>query len=68
MATMEDIESRMTTLEVEFRTELRHLATKADLERVKSDLERAKWQLGGLMIGSMSVATAIIAAIVRFWS
>ena len=58
----------MTTLEVEFRTELRHLATKTDLERVKSDLERAKWQLGGLMIGSVSAATAIIALIVRYWS
>ena len=68
MATVEDVERRMTTLEVEFRTELRHLATKTDLERVKSDLERAKWQLGGLVIGSMSVATAIIGAIVRFWS
>ncbi len=45
-----------------------HLATKADLERIKADLERAKWQIGGLVIGSVSVATAILAVIIRISS
>lgn len=35
MATMEE---RVTILETEFRTELRHLATKADLEKLRGDL------------------------------
>ena len=38
-----------------------HLATKADLEK-------AKWQLGGLMITMISVATAILVVAIRFWS
>lgn len=68
IADMTTVDERMTTLETEFRTELRHLATKTDLERVKSDLERAKWQLGGLMIGTVGIATTIIAIMLRFWS
>ncbi len=51
------VEERMTTLETEFRTELRHLATKEDLANLR-------WQLGGLII----VATGIIVATLRFWS
>ncbi len=51
------VEERMTTLETEFRTELRHLATKEDLVNLR-------WQLGGLII----VATGIIVATLRFWS
>ncbi len=60
MATMEH---RMLSVESEvnqLKGAYEHLATKADLEK-------AKWQLGGLMIGSVSIATTIIAVIVRFW-
>lgn len=38
-----------------------HLATKADLEK-------AKWQLGGLMITAIGVATAILVVAIRYWS
>ena len=38
MATNIDVDTRMTILETEFRTELKHLATKADLERLKIQL------------------------------
>ncbi len=59
------LEDRIGTLETEvraFRDEIRnHYATKADLEK-------AKWQLGALTIGSVGIATTIIALIVRLWS
>lgn len=59
------LEDRIGTLETEvraFRDELRsHYATKADLLK-------AKWQLGALVIGSVGVATTIIALVVRLWS
>lgn len=54
---MATVDERMTTLEVEFRTELRHLATKEDLANLR-------WQLGGLII----VATGVIVAALRFWN
>ena len=59
------LEDRIGTLETEvraFRDEIRyHYATKADLEK-------AKWQLGALVIGSVGVATTIIALVVRLWN
>ncbi len=60
MATNTDIETRMTVLETEFRTELKHLATKTDLERLKM-------QLLLVNITVVSIATGIIVAAVRFW-
>ena len=50
---MPTIEERVTTLETEFRTELRHLATKADLAELR-------WQLLGALIG---VATLAVLAV-----
>ena len=50
----------MTILETELRTELKHLATKADLERLKI-------QLLLINITVVSIATGIILAAVRFW-
>ena len=43
-----------TALETEFRTELRHLATKADLSDLKAELKteianQTRWFLGGLV-------------------
>ena len=60
MATNSDIETRMTILETVFRTELKHLATKADLERLKI-------QILFINITVVGVATGIIVAAVRFW-
>ena len=60
MATNTDVDTRMTILETEFRTELKHLATKADLERLKI-------QLLLINITVVSIATGIILAAVRFW-
>ena len=60
-------EERVTALETEFRTELRHLATKADLSDLKAELKteiahQTRWFLGGL------VATAgIVVALQRLW-
>ncbi len=60
MATNTDVGTRMTILETEFRTELKHVATKADLERLKI-------QLLLINITVVSIATGIILAAVRFW-
>ena len=60
MATNNDVETRMTILETEFRTELKHLATKADLERLKI-------QILFINITVVGIATGIIVAAVRFW-
>ena len=60
MATNIDVDTRMTILETEFRTELKHLATKADLERLKI-------QLLLINVSVVSIATGIIVAAVRFW-
>ncbi|MYA60568.1 MAG: hypothetical protein F4X40_08475 [Chloroflexi bacterium] len=59
-ATNSDVDSRMTILETEFRTELKHLATKADLERLKI-------QILLINITVVGIATGIIVAAVRFW-
>ncbi len=60
MATNSDVDTRMTILETEFRTELKHLATKADLERLKI-------QILLINITVVGIATGIIVAAVRFW-
>ncbi len=55
-----DVKTRMTVLESEFRTELKHLATKADLSQLEL---RLYTRLGGMI----AVATAVIIAAMRFW-
>ena len=60
MVTNTDVDTRMTILETEFRTELKHLATKADLERLKI-------QLLLINITVVSIATAVIVSAMRFW-
>ena len=47
------VEDRVTVLETEFRTELRHLATKADLAELR-------WQILGALI---AVATLAVLAV-----
>ena len=61
MATVED---RLTVLETEFRTELRHLATKNDLADLENRLNNKLWAMSGLMIATVSVGVAVL----RFWS
>ena len=64
MATLEGLDTRVTVLETEFRTELRHLATKADLARLEGELRalenRLMLRLGGLYIADIGVAVAIM--------
>ena len=64
MATLEGLDTRVTVLETEFRTELRHLATKADLARLEGELRalenRLMLRLGGLYIAGIGVAVAIM--------
>ena len=56
----------MTALETEFRTELRHLATKADLAELKVELiSQMNIQLRW-MIGLQVVGLGVVAAIVKF--
>lgn len=53
---MATVEERVSNLETEFRTELKHLATKADLKDMTI-------RLGGLMITGF----AIVIAVLRLW-
>ena len=79
---MVTVEERMTILETEFRTELRHLATKADLAQLETKLETKLAQLEtklvameakllrwfvGLMLGSVVGASSIAYAAVRLF-
>ena len=59
MTTTEPLERRMTILETEFRTELKHLATKADLKALEIRLAGFMLLVGGLVVGVMT-------AILRF--
>ena len=59
MAAIELLEQRMTILETEFRTEFKHLATKADLKALEIRLAGLMLLVGGLVVGIMT-------AILRF--
>ncbi len=48
--TNEPVEQRMTILETEFRTELKHLATKADLKALELRLAGLVVVVGGLVV------------------
>ncbi len=66
---MVTVEQRITALETEFRTELRHLATKADLAQLETRLVgqmniQLRWMIG-LQLGGMAVVATVVAAIVR---
>ena len=58
---MVTIEERVSTLETEFRTELRHLATKADLAELETRMQANMQDLQTRII--LSVGTMMIAAI-----
>ena len=61
MATVEQsYDKRFTILETEFRTELKHLATKADLKSLEA---RMTLRLGGLILGG----AGLVVAGLRFW-
>ena len=67
---MVTIEERVSTLETEFRTELRHLATKADLAELETRMQANMQDLQTriiLSVGTMMIAAiAAVAAIMRF--
>ena len=59
------VEDRLTALETEFRTELRHLATKADL----GDLENRLFvRLSGLMALLVGMGTAVVVIVDGLWN
>ena len=58
---MATIEQRVTSLETEFRTELRHLATKTDLAELKGEL-MATWR-GDLLKAVIGLATLQMAGL-----
>ena len=68
MTTLESLDTRATVLETEFRTELRHLATKEDLAELRANFmgelkaieNRLMLRLGGLYIAGIGVAVAIM--------
>ena len=45
------VEQRVTILETEFRTELKHLVTKADLKSLEIRLAGTVIVVGGLVVG-----------------
>ena len=60
----------MTTLDqrmLNVESEVNQLKGAYDHLSTKADLEKAKWQLGGLMVSAISVATAILVVAIRFW-
>ena len=56
MATSNNIDTRLTMLETEFRTELKHLATKADLRGLEM-------RQAGLIIAGPTLVVAVL----RLW-
>lgn len=72
---MATVEERVTTLETEFRTELRHLATKADMATLRGELQadiatlrselqdrlnaHLRWVIGVQLLGLVVVATIV---------
>ena len=58
------LEERLTILETEFRTELKHFATKADLKEMES---RLTLRLGGLMVGLLGIGFGTVIAVIRLW-
>ena len=61
MATIDD---RVTALETEFRTELRHLASKEDLANLRSELQdklgaHLRWVIGVQLVGLGAVAAIV---------
>ena len=65
---MATVEQRVSSLESEFRTELRHLATKADLAELKAELrgDLLKVAIGLAMLQVAGLGAT--AAIVKFFS
>ena len=67
---MVTIEERVSNLETEFRTELRHLATKADLAELrtelKAEIQASQNRVIFSMIGLMAGGVAAIFGIMRF--
>ena len=56
MATSNNIDTRLTMLETEFRTELEHLVTKAGLRGLEM-------RLAGLIIAGLTLVVAVL----RLW-
>ena len=57
---MTTVEQRLIVLETEFRTELKHLATKADLKSLEM-------RMAGLVLSTnIAIGVAIVAAL-RLW-
>ena len=63
--TTNSIEDRMTALETEFRTELRHLATKADLAHLEN---RLFIRMSGLVALLVGMGTAVVVVVDRLWN
>ena len=61
---MTTVDERMTVLETRFDTELKHLATKADLKEIETRIQevetRLMVRLGGLMIAGFGVVIAVL--------
>ena len=70
-ATYDDHEQRLRAVEQAVATiqaVIPTLATKEDIQAVRTDLERLKFQLLMAMTGLLTVAVAVLALLNRFWS
>lgn len=52
---MSTVEDRVTILKTEFRTELKHLATKADLKALELRLYGVMLAVGALIVGVLKI-------------
>lgn len=52
---MATVDERVTILETEFRTELKHLATKADLARLELRMVALQIAIAGIIIGVLKL-------------
>ena len=57
------VEERLASIEARFEATLPHLATKADLEELRSQMERTAWRLSGLMV----VGFGVVIGALRLW-
>ena len=65
---MTTVDERMTILETEFRTELKHLATKEDLANLRSDLRGDMKNLAIALATMQLIGLGVAATIMRFLS
>ena len=65
---MVTIEERVSNLETEFRTELRHLATKADIAELRTEMKSFENRLTLRLAGMIVAAVIAVATVMRLFT